>query len=295
MADQLVVNLLEEPIEEGEFRTKNKPGEKFRPVLVDRGNQLLTKVDIVGITHGELAESEDLATLLIFEFRFVATGGRRFKSASVVFRFEDSEGQMTRDPVVHAISPDGQWALNRTERVQNVKYGANAGINAEIGSVGAEAGVLWEVEEVKSREFYTALTGVKRIMRRGFVGEENVVIWTLQENEDKKDGIPTFMRAAVLLRRPYDVPFTFSVKVKADVDFIGEVKTLFGLERKDPIDPVEIDPEKFPKAGRATVKTLDPKIHDLKEMDNLDLQEVAGVTVVTVLDGGGLHKGRASK
>jgi len=295
MGDQLVVNLLEEPIEEGEFRTKNKSGEKFRPILIDRGNQLLTKVDIVSITHGELAESDDLASLLIFEARFVATGGRRFKSASVIFRFEDSEGQLSRDPVVHAISPDGKWALNKTEKVQNVKWGANVGINAGIEPVGVEAGVLWEVEEVKSREFYTAMTGVKRVMRKGFFGEENVVIWTLEENNDKEDGIPSFLRAAVLLRRPYDVPFTFTVKVKADVDFIGEVKTLFGLEKKDPIDPVEIDPGKISKMGYSTVKTLDPKIHDLKEMDNLILEEVAGVTVITVLDGDKLLKGGASK
>ncbi|OBT68016.1 hypothetical protein VE03_01563 [Pseudogymnoascus sp. 23342-1-I1] len=285
MANRLVINLLEEPIEEGEFRTKNSPGEKFRPILVDRGNQLLTKVDIVGITHGKLDATGDLATMLIFEFRFVATGGRRFKSASVDIKFEDSEGQLTQDPIVHAISPYGRLALNKTEKIQDVKWGANAGINAGVGPVGADAGVLWEVEEVKSREFHTKLTGVKRVMRRGFFGEENVVIWTLEENEDKGDGIPTFMRAAVLLRHPYDLPFTFTVKVKADVDFVGEVRTLFGLERKDPIDPVEIDPGMFPKAEWSTVKTLDPKIHDLEKMDNLILKEVAGVIVVTALDG----------
>ncbi|KAK7403905.1 hypothetical protein QQX98_010312 [Neonectria punicea] len=282
MADQLVVNLLEEPIDEGEFRTKNNVNEKFRPVLVDRGDQLVTKVAIVGITHGELAESDDLATILTFEFRFVATGGRRFKSASVMFTFEDSEGDTSQDPVVHDISPNGQWALNKTEKVQNVKYGANVGINGGIDLAGAEAGLLWELGEVKSRDFFTKLTGVKRIMRRGFVGEENVVIWTLEENEDKETGIPTLMRAAVLLRRPYDVPFTFTVKVRADVDFIGTVKTLFGMERKDPIDPVEVD------SGR-NMKALDPKRHNLKEMDSLDLQKVGGVTVVTTLDGRDLH------
>ncbi|KUJ15361.1 uncharacterized protein LY89DRAFT_686119 [Mollisia scopiformis] len=203
---------------------------------------------------------------------------------------------MNQDPVVHAISPEGQWALNKTDKVQKIKWGAKAGVKAGIGPVDLETGVHWDVEEVKSRKFYTALTGTKKIIRTGFVGEENVVVWTLEENEDKADGLPTFMRAAVLLRRPYDVAFTFTVKVKADVDFIGEVKTLFGLERKDPIDPVEIDPGKFPKAARSTVRSLDPKIHNLKEMDYLDLKKVADVEVVTLLDGGELlHKGGASK
>lgn len=256
MSNQLTINLFEEPIEDGEIRTKNLPGEKFQPVLIDRGNQIHTKVDIVGITHGEIGESDDLASLVVFEFRFIATGGRRFKSASVIFRFEDSEGKMNQDPVVHTISPDGQWALNKTDRVQNFKWGANAGLKAGIGPFDLEAGVRWEVEEAKSRNFYTALTGSKRIMRRGFNGEENAVFWTLEENEDKADGLPTFMRAAVPLRRPYDVPFTLTVKVKSDVDFIGEIKTLFGLETKDPIDPVEIGPGKFPKPHEVLPRDL---------------------------------------
>jgi hypothetical protein len=291
MADHhLLVNLLDEPIEEGEFRTRNAPGREFRELLVDRGNQLITKVDIVGITHGEMADGENWATLLVFELRFVATSGRRFKSASVVFKFEDSKGQTNQDPVVHSMYPEGQWALNPTHTEKKVKYGANVGINAGIGPAGVEGGLLWEVEETKNRDFFTALTGVKRVIRSGYFGEANVVKWTLEENRDKRDGIPTFMRGAVLLKRPYDVPFTFTVKVKADVDFIGEVKTLFGWqETKDPIDPVEIDPGNLPKAGRSALKTLDPKLHKLEAMDNLNLKDAAEAMVVTVLDGGDLH------
>ncbi|KAI2631547.1 hypothetical protein GGS26DRAFT_591421 [Hypomontagnella submonticulosa] len=291
MTYSMIINLLEEPIEEGEFRTRNKPGEKFRRVLVDRGNQLHTKVDIVGITHGKLTKGGDSATLLNFEFQFVAMGGRRFKRASISFKFEDSEGQLNRDPIVHAISPDGKWAIRKTDKVQNVRYGANSSINTGTAPLGAQAGLFWEVGEVKSREPYTALAGTKRIKRRGFVGEENVVIWTMEENEDKEDGIPTFMRAAILLKRPEDVPFTFTVKVETDVDFIGAVKTFWGLEPKDPIDPVEIDIGRSPKAGSAAVRPLDPTVYDLNEMGALDLLKVADVKLVTPLDRGELRRG----
>ncbi|OAA35385.1 hypothetical protein NOR_07964 [Metarhizium rileyi] len=289
--DELVINLSEVPVEQGKFRTQNSSNERFRPLLVDRGNQLLTKVRIVGITHGELCETNDSATLLIFEFRFVATGGRRFKNASATFTFADSERQMRRDPVVHAICPDGQWALNRTEKIQTVKRGASAGIKAGVDLGGAELGFQWEATEAMSRGYYTALSGSSLVNRRPCVGDENVVVWELEENEDKKDGIPTFMRAAVLLRRPFDTPFTFTVKIQTDVDFIGEMKTLFGMERKDQIDPVEIAPGVSPRARHATVATLDPKAHNLREMDNLDLKQVAGVTVVTILDGAQLDGG----
>ncbi|GAW26178.1 putative ankyrin-3 [Rosellinia necatrix] len=127
-------------------------------------------------------------------------------------------------------------------------------------------------------------------MRQGWTGEANTVIWTLEENEDKSDGIPSFLRAAVLLRRQHNVPFSFTVKVKTNVDFVGKVKTLFGLERKDPIDPVEIGPAQFPEPRHVSIRSLDPKLHNLAKMDRLDLRKVAKVMLVTVLDGDSLAK-----
>jgi hypothetical protein len=295
MDEPLIINLHEEPIEDGEFRTRNDEGQKFRPNLVGRGKQLSAKVDIVGVTHGEFAEIDDFATLLVFELRFLAKAYRRFKQATVMIRFEDAQGQTARDPVVHTIAPEDKWALNKTERVQNVKWGVNAGVSAGVEPAGTEAGVVWEVEKTKNSKYYTVLSGEKRVMRRGWIGEANTVIWTLEENEHTSDDIPTFLRAAVLLRRPGNVPFSFMVKVRTDVDFVGEIKTLFGLERKDPIDPVETDPGNLHKAGRATIRSLDPKVHNLEKMDRLILKKVAGVMAVTVLDGDGLHTGGDSE
>jgi hypothetical protein len=291
MENELVVNLYEVPEEEGIFCTKNLPGEKFRSLLVDRGSQLHCKVSIVNITHGGLAEGDDLATLLVFEFEFLATSGRRFKAASVTLQFKDSEGKMVQDPVVHAISPNGKLALNKTEKKQNIRFGVNASINAGSEVARGEVGMFWEVEESKKQEFYTALTGSKRNQRRMHIGEDETVKWTLEENKDKKDGIPTFMRAAVLLRRPENVPFTFTVNVKTDVDFLGQVKTLCGLGKKDPIDPAEVDPRKSTSARRQPrLESLDPQIHNLNEMSKFDLHQVADVRVATVLDGGWLLK-----
>lgn len=284
--------MFEDILEEGNFRTKNAPGQNFRTNLVDRGNQLVTKVRLVGITHGELAGGEELATLLVFEFRFVATGGRRFTRAKVTMVFESPDGKMDLDPIVHSIAPEDTWALNKTEKVQDTKLGSNAGVNAGLGPAGAELGVVWEVSETKTQKYFVSLSGVKRLMRAGWDGEENAVVWTLEENKHTKDGIPTFLRAAVLLSRPDDVPFSFKVKVDTQVDMVGELRSMFGAERKDPIDPVEIDPTKSANGGRGRrrVAALDPDTHDLKRMDELDLQKVADVVVVTVLDGEDLGK-----
>jgi len=282
--EPLIVTLYEEPIEDGEFRTRNSEGQKFRPNLVDRGNSLTTQVDIVGITHGTFSKTPDYATILVFELRFLAKGGRRFKKATVVFQFEDSEGLTARDPVVHAIAPKERSALNKTERKRNMRWGVNAGANVGIDAAGAQMGIQWETEETKNQTYYTAVTGERRNMRRGFTGEANTVIWTLEENEHKSEGIPNFMRTAVLLRRPQQVPFSFAVKVKTDVDFVGEIKTLFGLERKDPIDPVGINPREFPEAGYATINSLDPKLHKLDRMDRLNLRKVGDVMVAMLVD-----------
>ncbi|GAW26177.1 putative ankyrin-3 [Rosellinia necatrix] len=143
MDESLIVTLNEELIEDGEFRTRNEKGQKFRPNLVDRGNSLSTKVDIVGMTHGTFSKTNHFATLLVFELRFLATGGRNFKQATVMFQFEDAAGITSRDPVVHAIAPRDRLALNRTERVRNIRWGVNIGGNIGSDAAGVEAGALW--------------------------------------------------------------------------------------------------------------------------------------------------------
>ncbi|KAI6082061.1 hypothetical protein F4821DRAFT_274468 [Hypoxylon rubiginosum] len=267
MADPIIFNLSEERIEEGEFQTRSKPL-----------NTPLIKFEIVGITHGKLTRKGDLATLLSFEFRFIAPQScQRLTKVSVDLKFEDTEGQTSRDPVVHAISPEGSWEIGKTEVVRDVKYGADSSAHAGNEVLGAERGTLWGVKGLKSREFSISLTGVKNC-----AGKDNVVNWTLHENEYKESGIPTVMRAAILLRRPEDLPFTFTVKVKTQVPYIGEMKILYGLERMAPIDPVGVDPGRFPRAGRAVLKTLDPKTYDLQEMDTLDLEHAVDVALLTL-------------
>jgi hypothetical protein len=104
----------------------------------------------------------------------------------------------------------------------------------------------------------------------------------MEENRHKRDGIPSFFRAAVLLQRKDDVPFSFTIKVQTDVDFVGQIKTLVGMERKDPVDPVEVDPKAIDKAGR--VGALEPQQFDLARMERLELGDVANVVIATAAD-----------
>jgi len=268
------------------FRTKNEPGQTFRKGLVDRGEALITKAGIVNVTHGTLtAEDEDLATLLIFEFRFVSMkSSPRFIRATITLTFEDANGSPKLDPEVERIVPEGSFSLNKTTSVKNIKHSANAGFNAGIGGASGNAGYVWEMEEAKSRDHYTRLSGVRKLLGRTY-GRDNSVIWSMEENDERKDGIPSFLRAAVLLRREDDVPFRFTIKVRTDVDFVSEIKSLFGMEKPDPVDPVDINPDVDPKDLR--VGTLDPMKVDLTNMNALNLMEQADVVVTTLIQTGG--------
>lgn len=283
--DEVEVVLLPEGDGGSGFRTKNEPGQKFRKDLVDRGEALIAKAGIVNVTHGTLtADDEEPATLLVFEFRFISMkSSRRFVRATITLTFEDAEGSSKLDPEVYRIVPEGSFSLNKTTSVKTIKHSANAGLNAGVSVASANAGYAWEMEEPRSRDHYTRLSGVKKLLGRAY-GDSNSVIWSMEENDERKDGIPSFLRAAVLLRRKDDVPFRFTIKVRSDVDFVSEIKSLFGYEKPDPVDPVDINPELDPKDLR--VATLDPIKVDLTNMDALNLREQADVVVTTLIQTG---------
>ncbi|KAF2233517.1 hypothetical protein EV356DRAFT_567974 [Viridothelium virens] len=286
MEDELIINLVEDADEDSGFRLENAAGSNFRTGLIDSGTQLNVKARLVGVTHGRLASTEDPATLLNFEFRFMASGKRRFKQATVTLQFADSEGVASKDPEVLQVHPNGNFAINKTEREWTSKQGINAGLNVGSHLGGGELGVKWEMEETKKREYYTRLSGKSRVIGRTW-GSDNAAIWKLEESKDKntEGGIPSFMSTAVLLKRVGDSLFTFTINVKTDVDFVGTIRSLAGRERKDPIDPVEIDSKS--QAQARSVRSLDPNEFDLTDLDELP-KEATRVALVTISDGSSL-------
>ncbi|KAF7919272.1 hypothetical protein EAE99_008574 [Botrytis elliptica] len=272
--DQFEVTLYPQGEDGSGFRTKNEKGKTLRRTLVDRGDILVMKAFITGITHGKLkAQDDDYATLLVFEFCFVSEkSSRRFIHATITLTFEDADGNKELNPEVYRIAPEGQIALNKTTTTRRVTFGANAGINAGISGASGNLGMNWEMKEEQTRDHFTRLSGRTRLLGREY-GPEDSAIWSLEESKDKnkKDGIPSFLRTAVLLRRQDDVPFRFKLKVATDVDFVGEVRSMLGLEKRDPIYPVEIGPETKPAEFR--IDSLDPETYDLTNLDALDLSK----------------------
>lgn len=273
--------LLEEGDPNSAFRTQNVPGDKARKVLVDRGDALVLRAAMVSVTHGQFTANGDGATLLIFEFNFQALkSSRRFTRGKITLIFEDASGNVKNRPEVSAIAPDGTFAINKTTSMQDVHQSFTAGIKGDVGiGGGAELGYVWEKAQVKEVEHATFLVGVKRLFSD--FGNDNGVIWSMEEDSEKKQGIPTFLRAGVLLRRRDDVPFRFTINVDTGVDIGGKIQRLLGFEKPDPIDAVELDDSM--DLERLGITSLDHETVDLTNMGVIDLGEHAEVLVATLL------------
>ena len=268
--------LVEEGDPHGAFRTRNAPLDTARSLLIDRGKALVLKASLVSVTHGYYTEDEDLATLLVFEFSFTNIKGR-FTGAVITVTFEDASGRAENRPHVAQIAPMGSWAINKTSKSRDIQQGFNANVSGGLPGATVDLGFVWEVSQIKERQHATQLHGIKRLFAEW--GKENGVVWSLKENPDREDGIPNFLRTAVLLRRRDDVPFRFSISVDSSVNFEGKVRRLLGLERTDPIDPVELDGDT--DLERLGIATLDSETVDINNLSNIDISSIADVLIAT--------------
>ncbi|KAK6362729.1 hypothetical protein TWF730_000185 [Orbilia blumenaviensis] len=257
------------------FRTKNEEGSNFRSLLVDSGETLVTQANIKHIAHGTLTPKGSEATLLVFEFRFISTSlkeDRRFKSAIITLKFEDAGGNERLEPEVFRIAPENTHALNPTTRIRDVSHTFGGGIFGGIDVAGAELGYEMELHETKTSNHVTRITGMKRVRGRSY-GAPNTVIWSIAENNHMVDGIPTFLRTSVLLKRKPDSVFRAFITIQSDVDFKTGIRRLTGREGTDPVDPFDIDPDiEHPE-------DLNVAEIDLDSLGDLDLMAMGGVIV----------------
>lgn len=272
--------------EEGEqnsgFRTKNVPGDKARAVLIDQGNALIAKAVLVNATHGDFTEGGDAATLLIFEFTFISMkpSSHRFTSGKIILTLDDDSGNTRNRPEVVKISPTGTFAINKTTSIRDVKHTVTTSIKPEAMTAAAgELGYAWEATEVKETKHATALIGIKRLL--GDYGKDNCVIWSLEEDSFEKQGIPSFLRTAVIVRRRDDVPFRFSIRVETGVDSGGKLRRFLGMEKADPVDPVELDDET--DLDELGITSLESTTFDSKNMQQMDIGKYADVMIASLL------------
>ncbi|KAI1124913.1 hypothetical protein F5Y10DRAFT_284704 [Nemania abortiva] len=252
---------------------------KRTPYQEGYGNQPIVQTTVSGIAHGTLEPDEYPATLLVFEFHLLSMKkGLRFTGCRITILFEDAYKPWNLGPEVWQMSPEGTFALDESAQQRSVKISHNAGFHVAM-STKASIGSAWEMEKVGHEEECMTLSGRRKIL--GHNSRDDAVVWVMEENSGNKSEIPTFLRGAVLLRCESEEPFSFSIKIGAQVDDdkLG-VCNIFGEKKAEWVSPVTrnllIDPETL------RVPPVDPRKVDLSRMDKLDLSDLADVILVTL-------------
>jgi hypothetical protein len=249
------------------YRTSNAPGQIQRESIIKSGESgsLAVQVNPVEVIHGTL--KDDLASLIVTDFKFVSLkASQRFKSAVISYRFASIDPN-SPDPEVLDIAPKGSMSMKQSEHpIENLSRpvevslggrisasGVKAGLGATFSgstetsmagsssaNVGASAtlGYSWdEVVEIGTSQARVA--GITRLEQRQY-GEDNTAVWSLTDRGEK-NGIPTFMRTAILLKRKNHDRFQATIEVKATADLAYTLRRMLGGTPED--HPVTFDPK----------------------------------------------------
>lgn len=259
------------------YRTQNSPGQIQREHLVDRGSEsdLTVQGDLVKVIHGHMSTGGDPATLIVAEFRFISSdNSQRFREATIELLFAETNSEKSdgaRDPKLVKIAPFGKYSMNPTgeECSETRSVGITAGMPGSLASLGANA--TWQLSKSLKKEYHASLSGVMRIEGRNN-GSKNLARWSLLENPSTRDGIATFLRSAILIRRDSYDYFTARIKVEAGVGIRyglrSALQSLLGKTPKD--DPVIFDPRAEPLGDL-------PEGMDRENLGNYDIMKLISV------------------
>lgn len=282
-------------IPEGEghnaYRTRLPDGTTFQALLMSQGNHgnaVQSRARIAKVMSGTFTtKGQEPATLLIFDFQFqTPRQRRRFTNAEIIIEFQDAENRQAKtggdhrlDPVVTKILPQGDFALKRGTSTASITQTFNAEAGGGWGGiVDGKLGYGWELKKDITQEHYTSLSGTPSNRRQEGYGEDNAAIWWLEEDQETHQGIPRFLRTAVLVRLAGPRSFCVSLFVNTGVDMVTDILSFWGIGQSEFIDPVTID---------SGFKLDSDEEHDaasLKEMGKMDIAKHVKAAFVTDLD-----------
>ncbi|KAB5546850.1 hypothetical protein GE09DRAFT_193041 [Coniochaeta sp. 2T2.1] len=195
----------------------------LRPIDEDVGDNTLTvQCDMAQVIHGTMTKGGSPATLVVFQFVFLPrSNSRRFKNATIIIEFDGGCN-------VEKITPHNSWAMLKSKKEQKISHSISPSLEAAFGPGKASMGYTWQLEESIELEGFARIEGMTRSLgQSASFGEKriNTVMWTLRENNTKqvKSGIPSFVQAAVLLRRertsePLGAKFGTDIVIRGEVD-----------------------------------------------------------------------------
>ncbi|KAL7896113.1 hypothetical protein HDV63DRAFT_414474 [Trichoderma sp. SZMC 28014] len=258
--DELTIDLSEVADSDAGGTFRGKGDRNFYPkLLIDSGEKKQVKAKLVRVIPGTFDEGSDPAALLVFEFHFHMPSGRRFKHSLITVTFEDEDGPSGLDPEVHRISPEGRYALDKVTISKDVSHAIDATVNGGVDFAGMELGYHWKMHQKVENEHSGTLRGLSRRLKT--YGEETSAIWEIEEDPVAKEGIPTFLRTAIVLRLDDGSGrFHFTVEIET-----RENKLLFFGSKSSSrmVDPFNIDPESIPLAKKENIDTANLREADL--------------------------------
>ena len=265
---------LERTGEEGGYHTSNDPQRPYqREVVTERRGSVDIRCISREVIHGKFGpQSDDFASLLVYDFHFNATKRfRRIASVNITFEFS-SLVPGAPAPIVYTIAPLGRCSILPT--TQDETCTREGEVKAEAGQMGMDLGVSHKWSKIVGRTTSndTRVNGDTICNEYGYqIG----VNWVLQENEEVRNGVPWRLRGAILLKRRQNDIFQGIFKIKVDADWKTEMTRLFGSKAKD--DPILFDPDLQP-----TNKLRGE--YDVENLGSIALEDICDITFQTNFD-----------
>jgi len=239
-----------------------------RPLVRENPLALSVQGRLVAVIHGTLSSREP-ASLIITDFEFAPnTKVQRLLSATITYTFEGVK-PTSHGPTLLSIAPE-YLSIKRTNTDMDIR---RPGVSARSSTTTDESisGKKWDSEDGPMVVSQTTVAGITKWGSRQFDGPDTAR-WVLEENPEEKNGIPTFLRTAVLiLRENKEADDPFKAGVEITVELIsnsltkGSVRKMAGKSAID--DPIVFLPNR-------TQEFKDGMIIDSRRLDKVDLDEI---------------------
>ena len=218
--------------------------------------------------HGRMSPtSEKLATLLVYEFKFLPLArGARIKAADILLEFcARPNASGTAGPSVMAVRPQGQSRMGETIENQAAKFGLSVNLGPSIPSVDAGMAASAERSTTKDVKYHTIVTGDNPADMEW--GDHYQAHFTLEENKSQESGIPTLMTAVILLQRENEGDFDMIPRIKVSPDLLTWFASL--ASSRAPDDPVHFRPRESPFNRLDGRTRIDPNNLGATDLDSL--------------------------
>lgn len=260
---------------QGGYHVANDPANPYqRETVTHQRGTVGIRCKSREIVHGILSPDDDtFATFLVYDFHFdTFKSFRRITEAIVTFEFRDSEPKAPSPEVVR-MEPLGKCSLEPTTHETSRTRENTAGANVSKFGVGLGASTLSSKTVSGSAKSQARVVGSPLCSN---YGKETGASWSLFENAEGRDGVPSFLRTAILLKRQRRSKFECTFKVKVRGDWRSTMKTYCAIKPID--DPILFDPELPPTNNLRNE-------YDTGNLDALDLKDFFDITVDTVCEG----------